>query len=159
MSNSIKETLQAILDEASEKIEQSDALDKLNDVRVNFLGKKGQLTSVLKGMKDVAPEDRPKVGQMVNEARAKIETMMEETKTRLEKELREAKMAAEVIDVTLPAKKANVGHRHPNTIAPVSYTHLAPATGALLAGKLTGGIAGVWMAWQIMKKTESSRDR
>ena len=115
MSNSIKETLQAILDEASEKIEQSDALDKLNDVRVNFLGKKGQLTSVLKGMKDVAPEDRPKVGQMVNEARAKIETMMEETKTRLEKELREAKMAAEVIDVTLPAKKANVGHRHPNT--------------------------------------------
>ena len=117
MSNSIKETLQAILDEASEKIEQSDALDKLNDVRVNFLGKKGQLTSVLKGMKDVAPEDRPKVGQMVNEARAKIETMMEETKTRLEKELREAKMAAEVIDVTLPAKKANVGHRHPNTIA------------------------------------------
>ena len=88
MSNSIKETLQAILDEASEKIEQSDALDKLNDVRVNFLGKKGQLTSVLKSMKDVAPEDRPKVGQMVNEARAKIETMMEETKTRLEKELR-----------------------------------------------------------------------
>ena len=117
MSNSIKETLQAILDEASEKIEQSDALDKLNDVRVNFLGKKGQLTSVLKSMKDVAPEDRPKVGQMVNEARAKIETMMEETKNRLEKELREAKMAAEVIDVTLPAKKANVGHRHPNTIA------------------------------------------
>ena len=53
----------------------------------------------------------------MNEARAKIETMMEETKTRLEKELREAKMAAEVIDVTLPAKKANVGHRHPNTIA------------------------------------------
>ena len=80
MSNSIKETLQAILDEASEKIEQSDALDKLNDVRVNFLGKKGQLTSVLKSMKDVAPEDRPKVGQMVNEARAKIETMMEEDK-------------------------------------------------------------------------------
>ena len=106
MSNSIKETLQAILDEASEKIEQSDALDKLNDVRVNFLGKKGQLTSVLKSMKDVAPEDRPKVGQMVNEARAKIETMMEETKNRLEKELREAKMAAEVIDVTLPAKKS-----------------------------------------------------
>ena len=48
MSNSIKETLQAILDEASEKIEQSDALDKLNDVRVNFLGKKGELTAVLK---------------------------------------------------------------------------------------------------------------
>jgi phenylalanyl-tRNA synthetase alpha chain len=117
MSNSIKDTLQSILDEASEKIDKSDALDKLNDVRVNFLGKKGQLTSVLKSMKDVAPEDRPKVGQMVNEARATIEALMEETKLRLEKELRDAKLAAEVIDVTLPAKKANVGHRHPNTIA------------------------------------------
>ena len=76
MSNSIKETLQAILDDASEKIQNSDALDKLNDVRVSFLGKKGQLTSVLKSMKDVAPEDRPKVGQMVNDVRASIENMM-----------------------------------------------------------------------------------
>ena len=117
MSNSIKETLQAILDDASEKIQNSDALDKLNDVRVSFLGKKGQLTSVLKSMKDVAPEDRPKVGQMVNDVRASIENMMEETKKRLEKEIMEAKLASEVIDVTLPAKKANVGHRHPNTIA------------------------------------------
>ena len=76
MSNSIKETLQAILDDASEKIQNSDALDKLNDVRVSFLGKKGQLTSVLKSMKDVAPEDRPKVGQMVNDVRASIENLM-----------------------------------------------------------------------------------
>ena len=117
MSNSIKETLQAILDEASEKIEQSDALDKLNDVRVNFLGKKGQLTSVLKSMKDVAPEDRPKVGQMVNETRTKIEEHLEATRKKLEEALREEKMKAEVIDVTLPAKKAMIGHRHPNSIA------------------------------------------
>ena len=117
MSNSIKETLQAILDEASEKIEQSDALDKLNDVRVNFLGKKGQLSSLLKGMKDVAPEDRPKVGQMVNEARAGIEAKMEEKRTAIQKKLREEKMKKEVIDVTLPGKKVAVGHRHPNQIA------------------------------------------
>ena len=113
----MKEKIEQIRQQALAAIEDAAGMDKLNDVKVAFLGKKGQLTSVLKSMKDVAPEDRPKVGQMVNEARAKIETMMEETKTRLEKELREAKMAAEVIDVTLPAKKANVGHRHPNTIA------------------------------------------
>ena len=113
----MKEKIEQIRQQALAAIEDAAGIDKLNDVKVAFLGKKGQLTSVLKSMKDVAPEDRPKVGQMVNEARAKIETMMEETKTRLEKELREAKMAAEVIDVTLPAKKANVGHRHPNTIA------------------------------------------
>src|SRR5699024_9128648 len=101
----IKEKLQAILDEASEKIEASDALDKLNDVRVSFLGKKGQLTAVLKSMKDVAPEDRPKVGQMVNEAREKIESCLEATKEALEKSMLEKRLEEEVIDVTLPAKK------------------------------------------------------
>lgn len=113
----IKEKLQAILNHAVADIEASDALDKLSDVRVNVLGKKGELTAVLKGMKDVAPEDRPKVGQLVNDARADIETRLEAAKAKLEAELRERKLAAEVIDVTLPAKKANVGHRHPNTIA------------------------------------------
>ena len=113
----MKERLQELAEAARKRIEESDRPERLNEVKVAYLGKKGELTAILKSMKDVAPEDRPKVGQMVNEARAKIETMMEETKTRLEKELREAKMAAEVIDVTLPAKKANVGHRHPNTIA------------------------------------------
>lgn len=113
----IKEKLQAILEHAIADIEASDALDKLNDVRVNVLGKKGELTAVLKGMKDVAPEDRPKVGQLVNDARADIESKLEEAKTKLEAEFQEKKLASEVIDVTLPAKKANVGHRHPNTIA------------------------------------------
>ena len=113
----IKEKLQAILEHAIADIEASDALDKLNDVRVNVLGKKGELTAVLKGMKDVAPEDRPKVGQLVNDARANIESKLEEAKTKLEAEFQEKKLESEVIDVTLPAKKANVGHRHPNTIA------------------------------------------
>ncbi|MCH1983240.1 phenylalanine--tRNA ligase subunit alpha [Ruminococcus sp. OA3] len=113
----MKDRLQAILDEATQNIQDSDALDKLNDVRVSFLGKKGKLTSVLKGMKDVAAEDRPKVGQMVNETREKIEQYLEETKVRLERAIREHQMKEEVIDVTLPAKRARVGHRHPNTIA------------------------------------------
>ena len=70
----MKDKLDAILSSAMDQIEQSGGLDKLNDIRVAFLGKKGELTSVLKSMKDVAPEDRPKVGQLVNEARAKIES-------------------------------------------------------------------------------------
>ena len=60
-------------------------------------------------MKDVAPEDRPKVGQMVNETRAKIEEHLEATRKKLEEALREEKMKSEVIDVTLPAKKAKIG--------------------------------------------------
>ena len=89
----IREKLQAILNEATEKIQAADALEKLNEVRVNFLGKKGQLTAVLKGMKDVAPEDRPKVGQLVNEAREKIESLMDESKSQMEKMLLEKKLA------------------------------------------------------------------
>ena len=68
-------------------------------------------------MKDVAPEDRPKVGQMVNETRAAIEAVLEENKEKMEKAIRAEKLKKEVIDVTLPAKKNCVGHRHPNTIA------------------------------------------
>ena len=79
----MKERLQNIKDEALKAIEAADMPEKLNDVRVKFLGKKGELTAVLKGMKDVAPEDRPKVGQMVNETRAAIEAVLEENKEKL----------------------------------------------------------------------------
>ena len=113
----MKEKLKAIREEAVFKILESENLDKLNEIRVAYLGKKGQLTEVLKGMKDVAPEDRPKVGQMVNETRAAIEEKMEEVKNNLAAKAREAKLKAEEIDVTLPAKKNKIGHLHPNTVA------------------------------------------
>lgn len=113
----MRDQLEKIKSEALSKIEASDALEKLNDIRVAYLGKKGELTSVLKSMKDVAPEDRPKVGQMVNEVRELIEERLEETKAALAKKAREEQLKREVIDVTLPAKKANTGHKHPNTIA------------------------------------------
>ena len=113
----MKDRLQNIKNEALKAIEAADMPEKLNDVRVKFLGKKGELTAVVKSMKDVAPEERPKVGQMVNETRAAIEELLEESKKNMEKKLREEKMKKEVIDVTLPAKKNMVGHRHPNTIA------------------------------------------
>lgn len=111
----MKEKLQSIKEEAIRQIEASDMPEKLNEVRVRFLGKKGELTAVLKSMKDVAPEERPKVGQLVNETRASIEELLEETKQKMERKIREEKLSQEVIDVTLPAKKNMVGHRHPNT--------------------------------------------
>ena len=73
---------------ASEQIGRADGLEKLNELRVSFLGKKGSLTQVLKAMKDVAPEDRPKVGKWVNDARAAIEARMEESKAALEEHIR-----------------------------------------------------------------------
>lgn len=113
----MKEQLERIKAEAIKQIEASEALEILNDIRVAYLGKKGELTSVLKSMKDVSAEERPKVGQMVNEARELIEAKLEETKNYLAKKAREEQMKKEVIDVTLPAKKNSVGHSHPNTVA------------------------------------------
>ncbi|MCI7060624.1 MAG: phenylalanine--tRNA ligase subunit alpha [Lachnospiraceae bacterium] len=111
----MKDRLKQIMDEAMTQIDSSDKLEKLNEIKVSFLGKKGELTSILKSMKDVAPEERPKVGQMVNDARSKIEAHLEEKKLAFEKAVREEKMKAETIDVTLPGKRIPEGHRHPNT--------------------------------------------
>ncbi len=113
----MKEKLQSIKDNALAQISAADSLDKLNEIRVAYLGKKGELTEVLKGMKDVAPEDRPVVGQLVNDTRTAIEEALESTKTQMARKMREAQMANEVIDVTLPAKKSEMGHSHPNTVA------------------------------------------
>ena len=113
----MKEKLNAIVSEAMAQLEKVEELDILNNIRVNYLGKKGELTSVLKSMKDVAPEDRPVVGQMVNDARVKLESKIDDVKSALVKRARDIKMASETIDVTLPAKRTLRGHRHPNTIA------------------------------------------
>ena len=113
----MKEKLEKIRSEALAKIEESLDMDKLNEIRVAYLGKKGELTEVLKGMRNVSPEDRPKVGQMVNDTRAAIEAKLEETKNAFAAKMREEQLKAEVIDVTLPAKKTKVGHSHPNSVA------------------------------------------
>ena len=113
----MKETLEKIRREALAKMEESESLDRLNEIRVAYLGKKGELTQVLKSMRDVAAEDRPKVGQMVNDTRQVLEEKLEAMKAEIAARQRELQLKAEKIDVTLPAKRSKVGHRHPNTIA------------------------------------------
>ncbi len=113
----MKEKLEVIKAEALAKIESAGDLDALNDIKVAVLGKKGELTAVLKSMKDVPAEERPMVGQMVNDARTAIEEKLEEKKTSIARLLRTEKMKRETIDVTLPGKKNLRGHRHPNQIA------------------------------------------
>ena len=110
----MKEKLAKIREEALAQIRASKSLEQLNEVRVSQLGKKGALTQILKGLKDVAPEDRPKVGALVNETRSEIEKVLEESKAKMEALLRDARLAKETIDVTLPAKAMKVGHIHPN---------------------------------------------
>ncbi|MBR6094141.1 MAG: phenylalanine--tRNA ligase subunit alpha [Lachnospiraceae bacterium] len=113
----MQDKLNEIKAKALEMISAGDTPEKLNDIKVSVLGKKGELTAIMKSLKDVAPEDRPKVGQMINDARAEIEKNLEEAMAKLQAEVRNAKLKAEVIDVTLPSKKPVIGHRHPNSIA------------------------------------------
>ena len=116
----IKDRLEEIKRQAFESLEDSlkdESLDKLNQIKVKILGKKGELTEVLKGMKEVSKEDRPKIGQLVNDTRQEIESALEEAKLKLNKSIREAKIRSETIDVTLPGKRPVFGSRHPITIA------------------------------------------
>ena len=113
----IQEDLERIREEAKEQIEKAVSSDDINQIKVNILGKKGALTAILRGMKDVAKEDRPKVGQLVNETREKIEQALSKTQAEMEAKAQNARLSAETIDVTLPAKRMERGHLHPNQVA------------------------------------------
>ena len=113
----MKEKLQKIKEATLAKIEDAKEISVLNDIKVAVLGKKGELTQVLKSMKDVAPEDRPKVGQLVNDTRQAIEEILDSKIKAINTAIRTEKMKRETIDVTLPGKKKIDGHRHPNQVA------------------------------------------
>ena len=113
----IRERLEMIRRQAVRQMEEVHTAESLNEIRVAVLGKKGELKDLMKGLKDVSAEDRPRIGQMVNETRNIIESRLEEVKTRLEREKMARDLENEKIDVTLPARKAEIGHRHPNQIA------------------------------------------
>ena len=111
----MRDKIQQIREKALAEIDKADGLEKLNDVRAAILGKKGELTAVLKGMKDVAPDERPKVGQWVNETREAVEKLLDEKVKKFEAEALKRKYESEKIDVTMPAKKSKKGKLHPLT--------------------------------------------
>lgn len=108
----LKAKIDALKEEALAKIKASENLDSLNQVRVAYLGKKGPLTEVLRGMKDLSAEERPKIGALANVVRDEITTMLEEKKALLEMERINQALAAETVDVTLPGNHVGVGQPH-----------------------------------------------
>lgn len=109
----MKEKLQSIKQQAMERLKDVKELKALDEIRVEFLGKKGELTQVLRGMKDLSAEERPIIGQMANEVREAIEGKIEEAKNILAAKAQEMKLKSEVIDVTMPGRRRKLGHRHP----------------------------------------------
>jgi len=112
----MREKLEAIKESSKEVVKNIHDKASLEAFRVEYLGKKGKLTDVLRGMGGLSAEERPVIGQLANEVRTFIEDEISKISAQLEKEETERKMAEETIDVTLPGKSTRVGNKHPLTI-------------------------------------------
>ena len=111
----MNEKLSQIKEAAAARLKEAVDLKALDAVRVDILGKKGELTQILKGMGALSPEERPKVGQLVNQVRAEVEEMLSNAVSELHAKEQAAKLAMETIDVTMPGKAPELGHLHPMT--------------------------------------------
>ena len=111
----MREKLEQILVKALDEVSAADTKDTLEAARVKYLGKKGELTAILRGMGQLSAEERPVVGQVANEVRAKIEAAIDAAAERAEAHELENKLKKETIDVTMPGKKIVVGKKHPLT--------------------------------------------
>ena len=112
----LKELIANIRKNADALLEKISTVEELEELRVKFLGKKGELTSVLKGLGKASPEERPVIGQLANEVRAFIEQEIVQKKKVLEQKKLDANLKKEVIDVTMPGRKESIGGRHPLSI-------------------------------------------
>ena len=115
--STIESKLKEIRDKVTEAVKNAGTLEIINDLRVKVIGKKGELTEIMKSMKDIPKEEKPKFGQLVNELRNEVEELLSSTTNRIKRELRQKQLEEETIDVTLPAKKTERGHKHPNQVA------------------------------------------
>ena len=109
----MKEQLEAIRKQALEAVAGTQSTADLEAVRVQYLGKKGELTAVLKQMGKLSPEERPVMGQMANEVRAALEDAIEAQSAVLAEKALAAKLEAETVDVSIPGKRVEIGHKHP----------------------------------------------
>ncbi|TLS39168.1 phenylalanine--tRNA ligase subunit alpha [Pseudalkalibacillus caeni] len=111
----MKERLQALKEEAVSKIEEASNVKEIQDIRVAYLGKKGPITEILRGMGKLPAEERPKMGQLGNEIRAIISDKLDEKMEQLEKAAVAEKLKKETIDVTMPGRPVQKGNHHPLT--------------------------------------------
>ena len=109
----MKQTLENIRLQALASLEDAQTPAALDELRVKWLGKKGELTAVLKMMGKLSPEERPVMGQLANTVRAEIEAKLEARKADINAAVLEAKLAEEAIDVTIPGEEVVLGHQHP----------------------------------------------
>lgn len=108
----LKDKLDELREQGREQIKNSQNLETINKIRVKLLGKKGPITSVLRGMKDLSAAERPKVGKFANEVRDELQTLLEKKQSEIEKKLMDEQLKAESLDVTLPGTPTAQGQPH-----------------------------------------------
>ncbi len=113
----MREKLEQILAKALDEVRGAETKEALETARVKYLGKKGELTAILRGMGQLSAEERPVVGQVANDVRSKIEASIEEASAGVEAHALENRLKAEALDVTIPGKQVKMGHKHPMYIA------------------------------------------
>lgn len=109
----MQEKLKKIEELAINEIENAKTSSEIEEIRVKYLGKKGELTTILRGMKDVSKEERPLVGRMVNEVKSLVEEHIEKASKAIKNKEKLERLEKEVIDISLPGKKNRVGKKHP----------------------------------------------
>lgn len=109
----MEQQIKALQTEATEKFVSASSLEQLNEFKVQYLGKKGTLTSVLRGMGSLSAEERPKMGQLVNDVRKVLDELFENLSLKLSQQELENRLSSEKIDITLPARINKIGHIHP----------------------------------------------
>ena len=109
----MKEQLEQLKAQALAALQEADSPAALDELRVRYLGKKGEVTAVLKQMGKLSAEERPIMGQLANSVRAEIEEKLEERKAQIDAVVLEQKLAAEALDVTIPGEPVQMGHEHP----------------------------------------------
>jgi len=112
----MKELLQKLRETAISAVDEARDAEALEALRVKYLGKKGELTAMLKQMGRLSPEERPVVGQLANQIRAELEENLEQAKQQINEKLLEKKLESETLDVTLPGAEHRIGHAHPMNV-------------------------------------------
>src|SRR5690554_2170934 len=113
MEEIMREQIEAIKKSFNEKIENLKNGEELEKLRVEYLGKKGEFTKILRSMGGLSPEERPLVGKLVNEAKEELEEKIQSLKETIREKATEEKLKNEVIDITLPGVKSPMGGKHP----------------------------------------------
>ena len=129
----MQEKLSEILEQAKEQLKEVKSIQDAEAVKVKILGKKGELTGILRSMGGLSPEQRKEFGMAANKTRADIEQMLEETLSKLKEEAKNAKFKAEKIDVTEPGKPYKIGTKHPLTITIEEISRIFMSMGFSLA--------------------------